>query len=621
MLIVKGTQLEEAPGRVGSQRPSAFMYTAGVGALVDLPHMTVVVDGLDRWNLDDSREVQEKRLLAAVQHRLGDQVAKMCTPPHQPSDDDPFGSWTRVGVPVTPFPRWLRCTRTGCRRMGSMDSGLFWLDYDPVNPDGSQFRHQACRGPGARIDARAISVRFVYACDRGHLDDFPFDFFVHGAERNCDRPSYEIEDFGQGLSPTVQVRCASCDRTAIMSAAFGEDAYKRLPACRGRHPHLGTFEGKPCTAPARTMVLGASNLWFSQVLTSLYLPEASGDLATLVRDFWHYLQTITDTAMLQLVLKFPELQALRQFSPDDILAEIDKRRRTDTEAVVGSVEPDLKKPEWDAFTAPLHGLAPGDADFRLRPVASPASFPQLARVVQVERLREAKAFVGFTRIGPYDPEADGGPTLAPMTKGKATWVPAVDGRGEGIFIQLDEATVQQWERSVLSQGTLEPLIQANNQRNRDLGRPDNYGWIGERGVLLHTLSHMLIRQLALDCGYAAASLSERIYAGSDDDPQAGILIYTTAADTEGTLGGLVALGEPENLDRLMRAALHAAGQCSADPLCAEHSPNGDTGVINGAACHLCTYVAETTCEYNNRYLDRRVLAEVGANATPFMGSW
>lgn len=175
----------------------------------------------------------------------------------------------------------------------------------------------------------------------------------------------------------------------------------------------------------------------------------------------------------------------------------------------------------------------------------------------------------------------------------------------------------EWEARTRDAGTLDPLIDANRYRNRALGRPDMHGWPRERGVLLHTLAHTLIRQMALDCGYAAASLTERIYTGTPHDPHAGFLIYTTAADTEGTLGGLVALGEPTNLKRLLDAALQHANHCSADPLCAEHQPNGDTGVINGAACHLCTYTAETSCENNNRYLDRRTLAAVGDNPSPF----
>lgn len=614
MYDITGSQYPQRPGRIGSQRPSAFMFTAGVGGLVDLPHTTVIVDGLDRWDTQHSRIVQEARLLAAVQQRLGDHISEMRTPPHMPGDDDPFGEWTRIGVPVTPFPRWLRCTNKSCRKLAPMDSGLFELEYQPIRLENTQFRHKHCRAPMSAKDSRAIAVRFVYACDNGHLDDFPWDYFVHGPEGTCALPSYQIEDMGQGLSPTVRVECAGCSKARFMVQAFGKDAWKNLPACRGRNPHLGTYDTRGCNAKPRAMVLGASNLWFPQVLTSLYLPEQGGNLPTLVRDNWHLLEEVETLKEVGMVLRFPELQALTDFSREEVLAAINERRNPDASA---DVEPDLKKPEWDALTSPPQGLIHGDADFRLRVVDAPAGYPQISRVVQVERLREAKAFVGFTRIGPYDPETPGGPRSPRIARGNVSWVPAVEGRGEGIFIQLDEQAVREWEARTRDAGTLDPLIDANRQRNRALGRPDMHGWPGERGVLLHTLSHALIRQTALDCGYAAASLTERIYTGTHADPHAGILIYTTAADSEGTLGGLVALGEPANLKRLLDAAIRHAQHCSADPLCAEHQPNGDTGVINGAACHLCIYTAETTCENNNRYLDRRVLVDVGDRPSPF----
>jgi hypothetical protein len=124
--------------------------------------------------------------------------------------------------------------------------------------------------------------------------------------------------------------------------------------------------------------------------------------------------------------------------------------------------------------------------------------------------------------------------------------------------------------------------------------------------MLHTFSHLLIRELALECGYNAASIRERIYASTDGDPMAGILIYTAAADSDGTLGGLVQLGKPENLGRLMRQALQRARICSSDPLCSEHDPGKDRS-IHGAACHACGFVAETSCEKGNRYLDRALL--------------
>ena len=125
--------------------------------------------------------------------------------------------------------------------------------------------------------------------------------------------------------------------------------------------------------------------------------------------------------------------------------------------------------------------------------------------------------------------------------------------------------------------------------------------------MLHTLSHLLIRELALECGYNAASIRERIYADTEGDrKQAGILIYTAAADSDGTLGGLVELGRPENLGRLLKQALTRAGICSSDPLCSEHNPADDRS-LHAAACHACSFVSETSCEMGNRYIDRALL--------------
>lgn len=198
-------------------------------------------------------------------------------------------------------------------------------------------------------------------------------------------------------------------------------------------------------------------------------------------------------------------------------------------------------------------------------------------------------------------------------------MPAVDARGEGIFLRFDEGFIAQWESRARDNGTLHAMFDAHRERNRRVGKtgPAEYGgWIGERGVLLHTLAHALIRQVALDCGYSAQSLSERIYTGTPGDPQAGVLIYTTAADSEGTLGGLASLGQPDILDRLLRAALDDAARCSGDPLCGEHQPSADLIQLHGAACHLCIFAAETTCEFNNRYLDRATLVDVGPRPTP-----
>ncbi len=142
------------------------------------------------------------------------------------------------------------------------------------------------------------------------------------------------------------------------------------------------------------------------------------------------------------------------------------------------------------------------------------------------------------------------------------------------------------------------------QTNLDHGYPEL------RYILLHTFSHVLMRQFALECGYAQASVRERIYSRDPSHPDgamAGVLIYTSAPDSEGTLGGLVKLGETQDLERHIATALEAATLCSSDPTCAEHLPTQSIAALHGAACHACLFAPETSCERGNRYLDRSVL--------------
>jgi hypothetical protein len=186
-------------------------------------------------------------------------------------------------------------------------------------------------------------------------------------------------------------------------------------------------------------------------------------------------------------------------------------------------------------------------------------------------------------------------------------VPATEVHGEGIFLQFSEDALANWAKwpGVLRQ---EADLQKAHRgwRVRRKLEPAQ-GFPGMRFVLLHTIAHLLIRELALDCGYNAASIRERVYADTEDGKsQAGILIYTAAADSDGTLGGLVDLGKPENLGRLLRQALDRAKVCASDPLCAEHNPRADSS-LHAASCHACSFVSETSCECGNRYLDRALV--------------
>lgn len=91
------------------------------------------------------------------------------------------------------------------------------------------------------------------------------------------------------------------------------------------------------------------------------------------------------------------------------------------------------------------------------------------------------------------------------------------------------------------------------------------------------------------------------------EPMAGILLYTAASDSEGTLGGLVSLATTDGIEQILDRALRRMTLCSSDPHCAEHLPGDEEDTLHGAACHACLFLPETSCERGNRYLDRAVL--------------
>jgi hypothetical protein len=264
----------------------------------------------------------------------------------------------------------------------------------------------------------------------------------------------------------------------------------------------------------------------------------------------------------------------------------------------------LKLPEWKLFSKP--DPAKNSANMRLRVGAPPAKYAQwIESVVLIERLREVQALAGFTRLEAGGDESTA--KLVPLRRGPAEWVPAAEVRGEGLFLRLSESKVTEWLPT--AQSLEGQFFVAHRRWRAQRGLEPALGFPALRYVLLHSLSHALIRQFSVECGYAAASLRERIYSStpSDEEAMAGILIYTAAPDSEGTLGGLVTLGETANLEQHLNQALECLEICSSDPLCAETTPDQTSMSLHGAACHNCLFLPETSCERGNRYLDRSVL--------------
>jgi hypothetical protein len=601
---------------VGQVAPSQLLWTYGPGSLIDMPSLCVLTMGLDRWDANRCMPVEEARLLAAVRSVLGSQVTRLRTPPVVEDDFvDPFSAEAKIGAPVVAFPRFLRCVR--CQLLATYDSGLFGIKESPYRPENTRFVHSNCKHGK---DSQAVPARFLLACRNGHLDDFPWRWFAHGGPTTC-KGMLTFYEVGASLqTENLWVKCEECDKSESMARAFGEEGHQYLPGCRGRHPHLDTYED--CDAQPRAVGLGATNSWFPVTLSALAIPRDGELLDKLVDDGWEDLAHIASLEGLRAVLPILAgrgiLSGIERYSPEAVWEAIDAKRAGDDDTYVVPEE-EIRRPEWDVLTSPS---TPSDwPHFDAHSEGVPQGHRgSLESVLLLDRLREVRALIGYTRVEAPDDglAADERPPMAALSAGAPEWVPAVDVHGEGVFLRFSETAVARWQAraAVVARERSLGLGHASWRSDRKLD--PTVGYPGARFTMLHTFAHLLIRELALECGYSAASVRERIYADSDPAaPMAGVLIYTASADSDGTLGGLVDLGRPEMLGRLIDQALSRARICSSDPLCGEHDAHED-GSLHGAACHSCTFVSETSCERGNRYLDRALLVGVpGAEEAAF----
>nr|WP_221472584.1 DUF1998 domain-containing protein [Amycolatopsis umgeniensis] len=637
--------------KVGSGRPSSLLYTYGPGSIMDLPQFTIMPTGLDDWDRiwrrrDGIPQIRAPRLREVVGKLLRSRDVQLRPHPWQPKKISLSTEGNDLGVPARVFPQWLRCT--GCDMLGTV-SQFAYTNTHPFRADLACFEHAKCTGRSGNrtrkpVRRTAVPARYLLACVDGHLDEFPYDEWVHHWKPcpQAEFPALKMVDRTAGKGASAVIGCESCGARRGMNEAQGEAGKSKLPNCRGRHPHLDAFEPKGCRNEARLMLVGASNLWFPATQSIIVMPESSqeetGDLAARIR-----------VALGEKLAKYADdLDTLR----DVLDGKVDVSELSDeklAQAVATALLPpesaqeldawakqwdpvDLLVPEWQYLLKDPLGLRHEDEVSGLtlsRRDRGPELRPEITRVLAVERLRKVNALVGFTRIDDMDRVGDLPQRLAPLTRAPyPAWTVATEDRGEGIYLQLDEAAVAAWETRI---ETTEIW-----RAQRDAHRRNFYRRFSEtaqdvdpdtrlrppRYWLIHTFAHVLIRELAMTCGYSAASLSERLYAWPESESReaaAGLLICTTASDSDGTLGGLVQLSEPDRLECVVSGALYRATRCSSDPICAMRTPQDPEDFLHGAACHCCVMASETSCERANRFLDRRFLVDLPGSGVGFFG--
>jgi hypothetical protein len=581
--------------------------------MIDLPDHAVIVAGLDHWTGYQGHRIVEDRLAAKVENLLGRNYL-FYAPPADP--DDPNAEAT--GLTVWLFPEWFVAQYESHEKEGVRSRPLVHrLDLDR----GMKYRLDRTVNP-----VKVVPVRFVQACTRGHVSDIDWRVFVHGKGVACSRRLWLDERGTTGDLTDITVRC-ECGLFKALAASTKQSDTPPLGFCNGPRPWLGAYSKELCGGggdrspmPNRLLVRAASNAYFAQTLSAISIPEPGAALRAAVEEvFADFLQSVDSEAQLAFVRTMPKVKlALEGFSDAEVMAELDRQRMRTPASPKGIREAELEtlleQPDQVGDDQP-------EGWFFARSVAVPAGHPtitkHISRVVKVHRLREVIVQVGFTRFESSVPDVNGELALdverAALSLNQS-WLPAVENRGEGIFIGFDRDAVDAWmsRPGVIGRGNqLEAGFNTWLKANR-LTKPT---FPGLPYVMLHTLSHLIITAVALDCGYAASSIRERVYVG---DSGYGILLYTATPDAEGTLGGLVE--SADRIDTYLKLAVDMGRLCSNDPVCAQHQPDNrqEDRLLAGAACHGCVLLAESSCERRNDFLDRAlVVPTVDGDAAAF----
>jgi hypothetical protein len=583
-------------------RRSQTVTTFGVGAIADLPDASVMICGTDKWDTRGSVSLSDPRL----EKKLGVSYFLMAPDSDAPGD----------GITAVRFPRWMRCRK--CRTLRGLET---WREAAQSTKRFPYFDNK----PYCDVcSLDLIPSRFVVACNKGHIDDFPFIEWAHFNKEVCSSPALQYQEIGSSASLSgIRIFCKNCECARSMGGSFSKDILEKVSQCKGAMPWENILNSE-CGARLTTLQRGGTNVHYPSLKSSILIPpHSSQNLKTKIAETlsWQFFDSQQDGVDVSVIIP-PIAKELEQ-TEAKILETINEMIEGSKEESSGDskTEEEYRYEEYLAFLGEYDKEQSDAHDFLTEQRTSKEyGIPLLESVVLVKKLRELRVQTGFTRIKPpqvsqeNDDENDEKIEIMPVSQRRQKWLPGYEVRGEGIFLEFNKDELKKWANNADVKAHLAPLI-ARSTKN-----PDAFGIVPELSpefVFLHSLSHVLIKQLSFECGYSSSALRERLYCSNAlGKTMYGILIYTAEGDADGTLGGLVRQGEADLFKNTMLSALNESQWCSSDPLCIESTGQGYQA-LNLAACHSCCMLPETSCELINRYLDRATL--VGTLTNPEIG--
>jgi hypothetical protein len=590
-------------------RQAKIMNECAPGALVSHGDLSLVIANTARWRDSIGIRIRDvpQRLKWILSARYG-----YLEPPEirqlKSGKASQYGQ-DELGVPGVLFPSWMFCTSCG------LMARLPWLAEELKEKPLSERFPMKCGDCGGRM----AFVPYVLIHQDGLLDDLPWPYVAHleartEEQKNCKHRNRIFLTRNKEGKPVV--RCGHCQSETpiiglLSDTFFAKHRLKGMNAQSWLRDAWIEFGSKP---PPVTVDLTDSRIHFPLAVNAIDIPPESrkdpSDLAGRLQALEDFPKIASYREKMPARFRHEVASLARKFNAaieeiDAIFSEVGQA----SESAACQSQTDIFKAEYEALITPLSDVHPEERfipvhlteewkQFGANEVTSPCRLVE--RLVTLERLREVQVFCGFTRVG-YE-----GTPIAPDATG---WLPGCELFGEGIFFTLAPEILHKWERQPVVLERIKELdkrLQKSTFRNRandSMIDPT----VSPRFVALHTLSHLIARELEFHCGYPLASIKERVYASSrESGDAAGVLLYVTTTDEYGTLGGLIECSRVEPFSAVLRDALEKAERCSLDPVCAESLGQG-ADLLNLAACHACCLVPETACQFGNLFLDRQLL--------------
>lgn len=625
-----------------SVRASQAVLQYGVGAMVDFPEQTLMTAAPETWD-SSVVEIHDERL------------EKILNVDYFGMPGSADESRYQNGLSYTRFPEWYFCPK--CRRFKPLKQ---WMDEYRGSVKMRKYREsdpymvKRLRCPTCFQDL--VVGRIIVACGHGHIDDFPWVKWVHaknisGAKRICTRPDIKFltsASSSEGLEG-LTVLCTTCNCRATMRGAFDEGALQKLDeitgheydfSCTGRHPWKNSKE--VCGEYPHVLQRGGSSVYFPISKSSLVIPPYSSmlteqiqssvsfsDLRKAIREAIKALSSYAGITVTQEIKEGVIKDKIAEFAnkismeigknEDQIKVILERKWSSNPDPEYTTTSTKFRAEEYAALNGEVI-VEDNDGEFvREETSIEDYSIPFVKKISLIHKVREVQALVGFSRLKPIDsdnPVENSSITAVNIKDDDTRWYPGYEVRGEGIFIEFDDDAIDNWRTGNDIANNRVQLLNENYKKSY-------YGSMRERVIsakflLLHTLSHLLMKQLSFECGYSIASLKERIYCSepSEGRSMSGILIYTASGDSEGTMGGLVRQGRPDVFPGIFKKAIEAAMTCSNDPVCSLSQGQGRDS-LNLSACYSCALVPETSCEEFNVYLDRAMV--IGTFNNPDIG--